>query len=137
MPLPPFGITIVVYLACGGVLWLTAHLLAPIGYQITLGRAVGCAILMSLANAFLPAILKPQIGDWYLPAIFLVHVVIAKSILWLPFWRSLFTVIIYWVVLVGAVWALFQSPWAKKSYTAAPSSSLIVMEQYGEQRGSA
>ena len=93
--MPPLGGTIVVYLTCGGVLWLTAHLLAPVGYEITLWRAVGCALLMSLANAFLRPILKPQIGDWYVLAIFSIHVVIARSILWLPFWRSFLIVVVY------------------------------------------
>ncbi len=101
------------YIACGGLLWFTAHQLAPVGYQISLGRGVGAAILITLTNLFLPQLLQPYIGDWQLLVVILLHILIVKSLLWLSFWRSVLTVIIYWIVLVVAYYVLIESPWAK------------------------
>jgi hypothetical protein len=119
MPLPPFGIALVMYLACGGLLWFTAYMLAPVGYEISLWRGVGAAILISLATMFFPELLKPLIGGWYMLALVVAHILIVKRILWLPFWRSLLTVVIYWVVLVAAYYVLFESPFAKGRRTAS------------------
>jgi hypothetical protein len=128
MPLPPFGVALVVYISCGGLLWFTAYMLAPVGYQISLWRGVGAAILSSIASVFLPELLNPLIGGWYMLALFAVHILIVKSVLWLPFWRSLLTVVIYWVVLVAAYYVLFESPLAKGRRTASvPVSILIIL----------
>ena len=107
--MPPFGIALVVYIACGGLLWFTAHLLAPVGYQVTLWRGVGAAILISLVGVFSPH-LKPFIGEWFLPVDFLLGVLIVKKILWLSFWRSVVTVIIYTIAYVTAGYFLVLRP---------------------------
>jgi hypothetical protein len=113
MLMPPFGIALVMYISCGGLLWFTGHRLAPVGYQISLGRGVWTAILITVANIFAPQLLHPFIGDWDLLVLFLLHILIVKSLMWLSFWRSVLTVTIYWIVLAAAYYVLFESPWAK------------------------
>jgi hypothetical protein len=125
MPLPPFGIALVVYIACGGLLWFTAHLLAPVGYQVSLGRGMGAAVLISVAGMVCPGLMKPFIGGWYLLALVLVQVLIVRGILWLTFWRSVTTVVIYWVVTVAAYYVLFLSPLAKGGRTASMSAAFL------------
>ena len=108
--MPPFGILIVTYLACGGLLWIIAYLLAPIGYQISLARGIGAVFLMTVFSLFSSAFLKPAIGDARVLIELIIGVAIVKSVLRLPLSRSFATVLIYWVTLVTAVYFLFTRP---------------------------
>ena len=123
MSLSPLGIDFVVYVLCGGLLWLTAHLLAPVGCRITLWRGVGAALLVSLAGIFLPPLIEPLFGVWCRLAVFIVWVVIVKSVLWLPFWRSVLTIVIYLLVIIAARYIVYESPLAKKPRVAFVSST--------------
>jgi hypothetical protein len=113
------------YISCGGLLWFTAYMLAPVGYQISLWRGVGAAILISITSMFLPELLKPLIGNWFMLALLLAHILIVRSVLWLPFLRSLLTVVIYWVTLVAAYYVLFESPLAKDRRTTSTSAAVL------------
>jgi hypothetical protein len=108
--MPPFGITLVSYIACGGLMWFVAHFLAPVGYEISLGRGVGAVFLMTVSNLLASAFLKPVIGDWSMLVEFAVDVLIVRSVLRLPLGRSVVAVIIYWVALVTAYYLLFIRP---------------------------
>jgi hypothetical protein len=108
--MPPFGIALVAYIICGGLLWFVAHLLAPMGYAISLWRGVGAVLLITIFGSFSSAFLKPAIGDWHMLVDLFVDVLIVKSVLWLPLGRAIFAVIIYWIVLVTAVYFLVIRP---------------------------
>jgi len=101
----PFGVILIVYIVSSGTLWFCAHFFAPVGYHVSLGRCLGAAILLTLADKGGP-LLKPWIGDWYLLAVLLASVLIIQAVLWLPFWKSLLTTIIYAVVVGSLVYFL-------------------------------
>jgi hypothetical protein len=127
--MPPFGILIVTYLACGGLLWIIAYLLAPIGYQISLARGIGAVFLMTVFSLFSSAFLKPAIGDARVLIELIIGVAIVKSVLRLPLSRSFATVLIYWVTLVTAVYFLFTRPERAQRRSALevrPSAAITV-----------
>jgi hypothetical protein len=118
----PFGVIILVYIVASGTLWFCAHLFAPVGYYVSLGRCLVTAILLTLAEKAGP-LLKPWIGDWYLLAVLLASVLIIQAVLWLPFWRSVFTTIIYAVVVGSVVYFLLGKRPDHRAHHAAPSFS--------------
>src|SRR6185436_14202258 len=83
-----------------GVLWFCAHLLAPVGYQVSLGRCLGAAVLLTIVDK-VGYSLKPWIGDWYMLVVLVTSVLIVMGVLWLPFWQSVLTTIIYGVVVAS------------------------------------
>ena len=97
MLVPPFGILLVGYIVASGTLWFCSHLLAPVGYQVSLGRCLGAAVLITIADN-VSQLLRPWIGDFCILFLLVVCVLIIRGVLWLPFWRSLLTTIIYTVV---------------------------------------
>ena len=101
----PFGVILLVYIVSSGTLWFCAHLFGPVGYQVSLGRCLRAAILLTLADKGGP-LLKPWIGDWYMLVIFLASALIIRAVLWLPSWQSIFTTIIYAVVIGSLVYFL-------------------------------
>jgi len=119
--MPPFGITLVTYVACGGLLWFVAHLLAPVGYEISLWRGIGAVFLITICGSLSSAFLKPAIGDWNLLVDLVVDILIVKSVLRLPLGRSVIAVIIYWVVLVTAVYFLFIRPGKRTNTMLEPT----------------
>jgi hypothetical protein len=108
--MPPFGITLVTYVACGGLLWFVAHLLAPVGYEISLWRGIGAVFLITVFGSFSSALIKPAIGGWSMLVEVLVDVLIVRGVLRLTLGCSLIAVVIYWVALVTAVYFLFGIP---------------------------
>ena len=112
----PFAFPIVVYLACGGLLWLVAYILAPIGYEVSLWRGVGAVLLMGLAGAFSTALLKPAFGNWHIVGELVASIFIVHLVLRLPMSRSFAAVLIYWIVLGTAAWFLVIKP--QKSHRA-------------------
>jgi hypothetical protein len=99
------ALIVVVYIVCSGLLWFCAYLLAPVGYQISLWRCLGTAVLLTVAEKAI-AILQPWIGDWYLLVMLVAFVLIIRFMLRLPFWRSVLTMIIYATV-VGSIGYFF------------------------------
>jgi len=108
--MPPFGIALVSYIACGGLMWFVAHLLAPVGYGISLWRGIGAVFLITVVGSLLGAFVKPVIGDWNLLLEPAVDVVIVRGVLRLSLGRAVMTVVIYWVALVVAFYFLFIRP---------------------------
>ena len=98
MLVPPFGILLVGYIVASGTLWFCAHLLAPVGYQVSLGRCFGAAVLITIADNA-SQLLRPWIGDLSILALLVLCVLIIQGVLWLGFWRSVITTIIYTVVI--------------------------------------
>jgi len=107
-----------IYLASGLLLWITAHMLAPVGYSIELSRGIGAAVLICAVNTLLTFFLGPIIGMGYIPVLFIANIFVAKGVLWLSFWRSFFAVLIYWMAVMAASYLLFHSPIAKGHITA-------------------
>jgi hypothetical protein len=107
-----------IYLASGLLLWITAHMLAPVGYSIELSRGIGAAVLICVVNSVLTFFLKPIMGMGCVPVLFIANVFVAKGVLWLPFWRSFFAVLIYWIAVMAAVYLLFDSSMANGHRTA-------------------
>ena len=91
-------------------MWFVAHLLAPVGYQISLGRGIGAVFLITVVGSLLDMFLKPMIGDWNLLVEPAIDVLIVKSVLRLPLGRAVIAVIIYWVALAAAFYFLFIRP---------------------------
>jgi hypothetical protein len=81
--------------AGGIVIWITAHMLAPIGYQVSFGRVVGATFVMRGLELLVDAVLHPQIGDWSILAHFVAAVLVIKIMLWLNVWRSVAITVIY------------------------------------------
>jgi hypothetical protein len=91
-------------------LWFVAHVLSPVGYEISLWRGIGAVFLITVFGSLSSAFVKPAIGDWNMLVELAVDVLIVRSVLRLPLGRSVIAVIIYWVVLVTAVYFLFIRP---------------------------
>lgn len=91
-------------------MWFVAHQMAPIGYQVSLSRAVCTIILMGVCNFVTKVFLAPVIGNWYVVAYFLACTLLAMTLLRLKFWRSVLVVLIYLAVwTVGYVALGFNS----------------------------
>ena len=101
----PLLVLFVVYAACSGFLWICAHLLAPFGYQVSLGRCLAAAFLLTASEKAI-GLLDQWIGSWYLLVILLAFVLIIKGMLRLPFWRSVLITVIYCVV-IGSITYFF------------------------------
>src|SRR4051812_17075700 len=107
MLLPPVLLILVMYIFFAGLLWFVAHILAPVGYQVSLWRCMATAVLITVADKGLPPLLRPLIGDWSFLVVFVAYFVIIKSCLSLPFWRSAFIVLVYAITTVGVHYFLF------------------------------
>jgi hypothetical protein len=94
------------FLIGGIIMWFVAHQLAPFGRDISLGRAIFTVFLMGAGSVALNILLQPSIGNWSYSAGLLLSVLVVKGVLQLTFWRSVFAVFIYWVVVVVASLAL-------------------------------
>ena len=97
---------VVPYLAAGGVMWFVSMQMAPIGREIRLSQAVVAVIVMGLCSVASRIWLAPLIGGWRFLAEFAAWTIVVKLALDLSFWRSLLAVVIYCVVMVGAVVAI-------------------------------
>jgi len=69
-------------------MWFVAHQMAPIGYQISLSRAVCAIILMGVCNAATKMFLAPIIGYWHILVYFFAPILIVMTMLQLKFRRS-------------------------------------------------
>jgi hypothetical protein len=105
----PFGVFLVSYIACGGLLWFVAHLLAPVGYEISLGRGILTVFVITMFAALVSMFLKPMVGHWHVLVDLVGHVLIVRSFLRLSWGSSLTAVIIYWVALMAAVFFLIAN----------------------------
>ena len=123
--MPPLAIPIVMFLACGGLLWLIAYMLAPVGYEISLWRGVGAVLLMGIAGPFSTALLRPAFGWWHVVAELMVSIFIVSSVLRLPLSRSVAAVFIYWIVIIGAAYFLFIRPHKSRHHAAAKTECNI------------
>ena len=121
MPIPFAGVFI--YLGCGLLLWFTVYIIAPVGYNASLGRATGAAFLMALANAAVTALLQPALGWWCLLVLFVVFVVVVKVFLWLSFWRSLLAATVYFISLVMVSYLLSPGPKASPRGSNHPAAT--------------
>ena len=119
----PFVIAVVIYLACGGLLWLVAYFLAPVGYEISLWRGIGAVFLITVFLSLSEAFLRPVIGDWHMLVDPAAQVFIVRSMLRLSVGRSLAAVIIYWVVLTAAVYFLVIRPGRQPRVAASWSAT--------------
>jgi hypothetical protein len=108
----------------GGVMWLLAYQLAPLGREFSLGRAMLTVFLLGVSGAVLDKALKPIIGElWILPVYFVVSMAIVKVLLDLTFLRSAVAVLVYWLVWMVAVLVIahFGKPPAQKPKAALPA----------------
>jgi hypothetical protein len=86
-----------IYLGCGLLLWFTVYMIAPVGYNASLGRATGAALLMWIANIGVSSVLQPILGWWALLVSFVLSAVVVKVFLWLSFGRSLFAATVFFI----------------------------------------
>jgi len=107
MALPPLGIAFVMYATAVGSLWVAVRILAPAGYEFSLLRGLGAAILMTIASKALRIYLSPLIGDWYAVVTLITYVLVVKIVLSLPFWRSIPVALIYFAVVAAVYYFLF------------------------------
>jgi hypothetical protein len=92
------------YVIAGGVMWLLAYQLAPIGREIPLSRAILTVILLGVCGVLSGKFLGPLIGKgWLIPVDFVVSTLVVKALLDLTFRRSLVAVLIYWLVWFVAI----------------------------------
>jgi len=104
-------------------MWFVAHLLAPVGYGISLWRGIGAVFLITAVGSLLGAFVKPVIGDWNLLLEPAVDVLIVRGMLRLSLGRAVMAVVIYWVALVVAFYFLFIRP-GKSPGSSSGSSSV-------------
>lgn len=92
------------YVIAGGVMWILAYQLAPIGREIPLSRAVLTVFLLGVCSVLSSKFLGPLIGKgWLIPVDFVVSTLVVKSALDLTFRRSLVAVLVYWLVWLVAI----------------------------------
>ena len=93
---------VVPWLIAGGVMWLVACQMAPVGRDIPLSHGLIAVIVMGLCGAAAMLYVKPAIGQWYVLAEFLAHGLVVKAMFQLSFGRSIVAVTVYWVVMLVA-----------------------------------
>ena len=93
--LPVAKIFLVMYSTAIGVLWAAIRLVAPAGYEFSLGRAVGAVFVLAVAGNSFHTYLGPVVGGWYLFFALLAYVPIVKICFELPLWRSAMIAVIY------------------------------------------
>jgi hypothetical protein len=128
--MPPFGIALVTYIGCGGLLWIVAHTLAPLGYHITLLRGIGAVVLITIFGELSSIFLKPVIGECHALVRFIVDVLIVRAVMYLTFWRSVLVVVVYTIALLVTVHLLFGRT---QRAAATPTESPIVACVYQER----
>jgi len=97
---------VVPWLIAGGVMWLVAYQMAPVGREIPLSHGLIAVIVMGLCGAASMLYLKPAIGQWHILAEFLAHGIVVKAMFQLSFGRSMVAVTVYWVVMLLAAIAI-------------------------------
>lgn len=99
---------IVPWLIAGGVMWLVAYQMAPVGREIPLSHGLIAVILMGLCGTASNYYLKPVLGHWHILAEFVAHGVVVMAVFQLSFGRSVVAVLVYWLTLflAGIVIAL-------------------------------
>jgi hypothetical protein len=90
------------YIAAGGIMWLVAHQLAPIGYSVGLLRAIIATVVMGFVNSITQDLARPYVGDRSILCGLLVSTLPVIAILRLSLWRSLVAIVVYWSVAFGA-----------------------------------
>ena len=83
--------------SAGIILWIMAHTLAPVGYQVSFGRVVGATFVMRGLELLVDLALHPLIGNWSMLVHFIAAVVVIKLVLWLDFRRSVATAVAYFL----------------------------------------
>ena|SRR5688572_3655990 len=67
------------YVIAGGVMWLLAYQLAPIGREIPLGRAILTVVLLGVCGVLSSKFLGPLIGKgWLIPLDFVASTLVVK-----------------------------------------------------------
>ena len=94
------------YLIGGIIMWFVAHMVAPVGYNLSLSRGFFAVVLMGIASEIARWILRPIIGDWCILAELAVPALVGMSMLQLPFWRSLLAVTTYAIIVFVATVAV-------------------------------
>jgi hypothetical protein len=95
----PLLFWVVPFLLAGGVMWFAASQMAPYGQEIKLSQAMAAVILMGISAGASDEYLKPLIGYWHYLVLLIVWPFIVMPILHLTFRRSLYAVLIYFVVM--------------------------------------
>jgi hypothetical protein len=103
-------IIVLMYATAIGTLWASARMLGPAGYRASLPRAVLAGVLMTISSKLLRMLLSPLIGDWYSLGLLPVYVLLVKTILLLPFWRSVLIAVIYIGALAAVYYLLSPTP---------------------------
>jgi peptidoglycan/LPS O-acetylase OafA/YrhL len=96
-------IQLLITVVAGGIMWFVAHQMAPVGREISFGRAILAVVLISLGSEAAEHWLRPVIGYWTYGAEFVGSAIIVMVFMQLTFWRSLLAVVIFWVVFVAGV----------------------------------
>jgi hypothetical protein len=90
------------FLMGGIVMWFVAHMVAPVGYTLSLSRGFVAVVLMACSGTIARHVLRPFIGEWCELAELGVSASVGMVILQLPFWRSLLAVVAYTIVVIAA-----------------------------------
>jgi hypothetical protein len=117
----PMLFWIVPYIAAGGVMWFVANQMATIGREIPLGKAILAIMLLGGLGTACSFFLSPYIGYWYVLIEFFVSIFIVKEVFWFSFRQALFTVLIYWIVMIIATIILFY-PEISRSIKSRPTT---------------
>ena len=91
----------ILFIILGGVMWIMAHQLAPLGYGVSFVRILGTVVLVELCTELSKVFLSPIIGDWYMLVNFACCVLVAVVFLRLKFMRSILIVSTYfalWII---------------------------------------
>ena len=96
------GLAVFPYLIGGVVMWFVAHMVAPLGYSVSISRSLFAVVLMACSDELARWFLKPMVGDWCILAELAVPAAVGMVILQLPFWRSLLAVLAYTIIVVAA-----------------------------------
>jgi hypothetical protein len=87
-----------------------AHLLAPVGREFSLGKAILAVFLMNVEAYFSPILLKPYIGSWVLAVDLLFSIWVIYRQFQLTFARSCVAALVYWSALIAAVYFICIRP---------------------------
>jgi hypothetical protein len=90
----------------GIILWILAHLFAPVGYEVKFGRVVWATLVLRAAELLCDCALKLYVGDWAYLIHLLLCVLVVRRMLWLTPWRSFFVAVVYFVCLAAAYIAI-------------------------------
>jgi hypothetical protein len=100
------GLALFPYLIGGVVMWFVAHMVAPVGYTLSLSRGLFAVVLMACSGEVARCYLRPIVGDWCILAELAVPAAVGMVILQLPFRRSLLALLAYDIIVVAATIAV-------------------------------